>query len=63
MTEQNTTENKRRARPKRLKVWQRLFIAVLLLAVLGISSTLFTDFARQETVKKLRARICLCGGR
>lgn len=37
---------KQKTRPRRLKVWQRLFIAVLLLLVLIVSSTLFTDFDR-----------------
>ena len=32
--------------PRRLKVWQRLFIAVVILILLGLSSTLFSDFAR-----------------
>ena len=30
---------------RRLKVWQRLFIAVFILALLGLCSTLFHDFS------------------
>jgi len=47
MADRSDTKTKQR-RPRRLKVWQRLFLAVILLAVLGISSTLFTDFGRIE---------------
>lgn len=46
MTEQSTTKKTKKARPRRLKVWQRLFLALVLLAAIGVSSTLFTDFGR-----------------
>ena len=36
------------SRPRRLKVWQRLFIAVCILALLGLCSTLFSDFSHDR---------------
>ena len=44
-----TSDGRKRRRPKRLKVWQRLLLALVLLTALSICSTLFTDFARMRT--------------
>ena len=41
-----TQRQKPKRKPLRLRVWQRLLIALFLLALLGLSSTLFTNFAR-----------------
>ena len=45
---QNITSTRRR---RRLKVWQRLFIALAVLLLLGLSSTLFLDFSKTETAE------------
>ncbi len=39
-------------RPRRLKVWQRLFLAVALVVILILCSTLFTDFGRMASTEK-----------
>ena len=41
-----TQRQKPKRRPLRLRVWQRLLITLFLLTLLGLSSTLFTNFAR-----------------
>lgn len=43
-----TQQQKPKRKPLRLRAWQRLLIAMFLLVLLGLSSTLFSNFARLQ---------------
>lgn len=43
-----TQRQKPKRKPLRLRAWQRLLIAIFLLILLGLSSTLFTNFAHPQ---------------
>ena len=49
---QNANQNPKKKRTRRrLRVWQRLFLAVAVLVLLGLCSTLFTDFRNPRTTE------------
>lgn len=48
---QNANQNANKRKPRRrLKVWQRLYLAFAILVLLGLCSTLFTDFRNPRSV-------------